>query len=1167
MDYSSTDPLSPTDQLENSIFNNTSIQLISTSSDNIMIRTKMYTDMCNDIGIESAQVAYTRVYFNNAPIGFYLIKENTNVQYFEKKYNTSEFYSQMNGHFSPMTYNGDFNLTNSDPTLLNNRTTDNYFNYWYQGKEFPDTFHAKNDLVSLFKIFQKPTSEGEIKKNFETVSFLKNMALDFITNNQHSYLFNGTNYFLYLDTKKKKWNFHEGYYISPFNNWGQNCSITTYDEYRLIGRRRKNDIRRPTFDYLISFSNERYHFEKYLKEIILNTYGTIKYFNRMDSIFKMIFEDLKWDILLEPIDNNTIKYEENSNKMIELLKINSEYEYLKKYITKRKEDIIINHNFIIPFSIYSLFTTCFLISMIIIFVHLFYAVFINPFVWHFSNKKIRVLPSTFLKLWIIALFLFIIICISTYFLIRNDIKSEFFKLIHVRIYRYIINYYGTFDNTYIKFSIVLWLILNRENFIVLFGAPFVHTNNNRSNITSNDTINNSSFTLNNDSNMVNGNSNIHSVNSNLSNNNNLPIQSNISPILTNYSNIFNSDSSLFDNDECLETERKTMDMTEKDHDQCSVRTHCSNCDNDINNSIDNIETMSKVTYSVSEKLSIHSNYNEVLNKEYFQAKNTPLYTDEQSKIIAMYQNIKHGFLIVCHNSSDVLPATLECLLKITIPMCIFIAENGSNSEEKQKMKDIVDHYSNRFRYTHPSYNGLNIIYANLNEGSKTLAQFCLLNNLFWFGINIQYISVIDDDVLIPENWVEDEILSYFKNDPKVKGLAYPINASNRREGIVPVFQNFEYTLAMYSKKVHKDIGTVVFPSGAIGTWSIPFLLECLYRHDTVFRGDDLQIGLRLHTMYGKPRFCNPNEIHEGNYKIEMAHVTVDTVVPRCYIHLKEFLPHCLGKYLKECDCGQYSLSRQRIVYWEPARHRFFFKFLYCILHKCRWNHRATLTAKFFCIDFIVTIINDYLFIILFVFMFLMKSFLPALMIICICFAVAYISLDVFNLVVARGKPTIKLPFEVCVVFPVFYQCFTTLFFRISTIIYTWTYYVPFVRNNVKIKKRALKKNISYMTMSDIITEMDSEKAIANVSDISDYLFNKKQLKYEKWKLSIFKNKKEKDSNQNKNKENKESKNKTKKYKVENNEKHNDIVNYNKDNLPKICIENENEEPQIIEIID
>ncbi|ORX61272.1 hypothetical protein BCR36DRAFT_440018 [Piromyces finnis] len=754
-----------------------------------------------------------------------------------------------------------------------------------------------------------------------------------------------------------------------------------------------------------------------------------------------------------------------------------------RFISSRKERIIDYYGFSIPFNIYSLFTTAFLISLVVILLHLLYAVLINPFVWNISDKNTRVLPHTFLKLWALAIVLLIILVTSIYFLIRYNLTDNFIKNIHRKIHNYIVSYYGTYNQTYIKLTIILWLILNRESFLIFLGAPFVPWPSfNKKKLINIESDSNNSFYFNNL--YEEQTENNYTTTKTLSN---------------NYSSTTFINSNI--DYELSETNSYSFDVN-----------HNKNINNfshsDPDSCISDMGDVSIITESVNEKLSSHNYRESIISKEeLFHSKYNPSYTDEQSKIISMYQNIKHGFLIVCHNSSDVLPATLECLLKVTTPMCIFIAENGSNPEEKQKMKEIIDEFSIKFRLTHPSYQGLNIIYANLNEGSKTLAQFCLLNNLFWFGINIKYISVIDDDVLIPENWVEEEILSYF-NDPKVKALAYPITASNRREGIVPAFQNFEYILSMYSKKIHRDIGTVVFPSGAMGTWSIPFLLECLYLHDTVFRGDDLQLGLRLHTMYGKPRFCDPNNIHDGNYKIEMAHVTVDTFVPGCYIHLKEYLPNFLGKYLKDCACGQYSLSRQRIVYWEPARHRFLLKFLDCIFHKCKLNHRATLTAKLFCIDFVVTVFNDYLFIVLLVYMFLMKSFLPALMIICICFALAYLSLDIFNIVIARGKPEIKLPFEVCVIFPICYQFVSTLFYRISTIIYTLSYYVPFVRNNVKINKRALKKDISNMTMNDIFTETDSEKAIAYVSDVSIYLNNRKRSKRKiiDEKMYLFKNK-------------------------------------------------------------
>jgi len=853
---------------------------------------------------------------------------------------------------------------------------------------------------------------------------------------------------------------------------------------------------------LISFSDNEILFESYIEDILSLHFHDGKIIKRIDTLFNMIYDDLKWDIVMEP--NITKIYKNNlskgtSIKLTRILSLKNEIEFLKNWIVNRNRNIEEDYHLVILFNIYSLFTNAFLISLPIIFIHLVYGLLVNPFLWLFSSHEKRVLPSTFLKLWSLNLFIFIIMVVSMYFWVRDKFKVNIYELLEREIYDRTINFYGSFNKLYITFNLVLWLILNRENFLILICAPFVRW----------PSYNDKRFTKKpyDDDSYDNVDISIDKQNSSIDNdkthiNSNTSASDLLDSDKINENGSYNNDNdnevSIIDSNNGNINDNYSDNFIDHDNDISSFEKDLVGCSPTIKRNstlINDEDTLSEISNVISQKLS----YKSYDSENYFKTKHIPSNTKEYKRIIKMYQNIIHGFLIVCHNSSDVLPKTLKCLLQITTPMSIFIAENGSTPEEKQKMKDIVDQQSRDYRATHPDYTGLNIIYANLNEGSKTLAQFCLLNNLHWYGINIKYVSVLDDDVLIPKNWVEDEILSYF-NDPKVKALAYPIRASNCREGIIPAFQNLEYIFSMYNKKFHRDVGTVIFPSGAMGTWSVPYLLECLYLHDTVFRGDDLQLGIRLHTMYGKPKFCNPNELHDGNYKIEIAHVTVDTLVPDCYFHLHEYLPNFLGKYLKPCSCGQYSLSRQRIVYWEPARHRFISKFSNCVTHKCKWNHRATLTAKFFCIDFIITVVNDYLFVALLIFLFIKKSYLQVLMIICICFAMAYISLDIFNIVIAKNKPEIKLPYEVCVIYPVFYQFFSTLFYRFGTIIYTITYYLPFVRNNIKINKRAMNKDIGYMSMTELIPDDESEKAIANVTDISDFITTKKQLKEKKFNL-------------------------------------------------------------------
>ena len=206
----------------NKIFNKTSIQLLSTSTDNIMIRNKLYTDLCNMVEVSSAQVAFTRVYFNNIPLGFYLVKENPNIQYFENKYSTFEMNNQMSNQMNKKMINQLNNQLNNqmnnqmnnqflemnnfyeviikqlESKFIVNKNINNNPNYWYKGIETPETLSNSN-ASQLFGLFKKPTSLDDIGKNFDYNSFLKNMALDYVVNNHYGYMYNATNYFLYYD--------------------------------------------------------------------------------------------------------------------------------------------------------------------------------------------------------------------------------------------------------------------------------------------------------------------------------------------------------------------------------------------------------------------------------------------------------------------------------------------------------------------------------------------------------------------------------------------------------------------------------------------------------------------------------------------------------------------------------------------------------------------------------------------------------------------------------------------------------------------------------------------------------------------------------------------------------------------------------------------------------
>jgi len=306
--------------------------------------------------------------------------------------------------------------------------------------------------------------------------------------------------------------------------------------------------------------------------------------------------------------------------------------------------------------------------------------------------------------------------------------------------------------------------------------------------------------------------------------------------------------------------------------------------------------------------------------------------------------------------------TLETLLVHVEPWQVFVADNGSTESQVDETAAICHQVTDEYRRRHPEYKeegGVNfgrcgqrqraqvtqapgpgsaLTHASvrvaltrhvgdrscsISEGSKTMAQFCTAFNILSSYPHIAYVTMIDDDTLVPEStphpnlpptvlpeslahrrllcaasldlclaWDEDTVINMFARDPTTAGLAYPLRASNR-EHTWPQFQDLEYMTAGYMKiaqvrgapllstaltfdlrlraltdacpaaglpaRAQAAVSTTLFASGAINTWRIEVIVDILFRHDTMHHGDDLQQGLILHSLRGKSWFLQTPE--------------------------------------------------------------------------------------------------------------------------------------------------------------------------------------------------------------------------------------------------------------------------------------------------------------------
>jgi len=203
-------------------------------------------------------------------------------------------------------------------------------------------------------------------------------------------------------------------------------------------------------------------------------------------------------------------------------------------------------------------------------------------------------------------------------------------------------------------------------------------------------------------------------------------------------------------------------------------------------------------------------------------------------------------------------------------------------------------------------------YVYLPVGNKTLAFFWTID--VWIPIleeakmcpRFKYIMMIDDDVAVPAR-LQFPIRALNKEED-VQAYAYAINCfTNTKEQakdapMLVRYQNIEYLLAGFFKQFQSSYGTALACHGAISLWRRDILVsKILWDHDTIFNGEDLQMGLLLHSM-------------KQGHKIG-----------------------CSARHLVQTDPPDhlYMLWQQRVKSWDVTAHRKTVTFLkIALLHWC-----------------------------------------------------------------------------------------------------------------------------------------------------------------------------------------------------------------------------------------
>jgi len=218
--------------------------------------------------------------------------------------------------------------------------------------------------------------------------------------------------------------------------------------------------------------------------------------------------------------------------------------------------------------------------------------------------------------------------------------------------------------------------------------------------------------------------------------------------------------------------------------------------------------------------------------------------------------------IACHMSASSeaeatqLQRTLEAALVHLQPNQIFVCDNANTEAPPDETESLVEKI-------HPEINYLFIPVGNKSHAFYWTEKYWL-SHLQEKGIipskASKYILMVDDDVRLPPNFSIP--LARLSGDSNIAAVQYPVVASDPQDHalqgkpLLVGLQDIEYVAHHKIPETQAPFPThnvgeyirwcpPVFCSGALSVWRREDLREVLQQHDSVFDGEDQQMGLIL----------------------------------------------------------------------------------------------------------------------------------------------------------------------------------------------------------------------------------------------------------------------------------------------------------------------------------
>eukprot|EP00762_Andalucia_godoyi_P006980 ANDGO_07653.mRNA.1 hypothetical protein Pmar_PMAR023743 len=449
-------------------------------------------------------------------------------------------------------------------------------------------------------------------------------------------------------------------------------------------------------------------------------------------------------------------------------------------------------------------------------------------------------------------------------------------------------------------------------------------------------------------------------------------------------------------------------------------------------------------------------------------------------------------LIAHYGCTGPIEATLKAALEIFEPGHIFLCHNGPSDapidpgvgsngpgDSLRTVREVSQWYREQTgRADVPDIN-----YCWTTAGNKSLALFQVAR----FACRYSRVLIMDNDCQLPK---DIRIPVHWFREDGTQAIAFTIRAQNTRKAdasinMITTFQDIEYKKAGLIKLLQAKFGSCLFAHGAVSMWNRHTMIRVFRKHNTMFHGEDLQMGLLLHKE------------NKGESIKACGNISVPTRTPahfwcfpvntrKALASGKPWILRCLLAPYKcnawDCPHEEKSLFVQRVRSWDACSYRFLGMFVDLLLFY--WK-RSILGLKPFILYELWCIVQDVVRIPLAFFLLWQDDSQRSnfLLLLVLLFVARTLLLLMMELWTFRKRADLQSRLVYAILFP--WYNLLLLLVRFMGLLFNLLVYLPGTRNAAKIKNRARLPNVYYGKF--ISLELNVEPPAPRPEDLPDSL--------------------------------------------------------------------------------